>query len=135
MLNNPAAHAIEYALSHDEPEAFLRCWMEGNFDAIRREWEDVPEEVFIGADPTHPETIRMLEEPKILAWMDSGDTLFCSYTKHRVVTDETKQSMSVSVAKAYTRPLIELEGYNINSKPTYDRPDPPPAPPRKRRLR
>lgn len=36
--------------------AFLRCWNEGNFDAIRREWPEAPEAVFVGADPLHPVT-------------------------------------------------------------------------------
>lgn len=32
---------------------FLRYWNEGDFDVIRREWPDAPEEVFIGADPLY----------------------------------------------------------------------------------
>ncbi|OLU25466.1 hypothetical protein BVH03_17575 [Pseudomonas sp. PA15(2017)] len=47
---NAAVAAIEYALGNDDPITFLRCWHEGNFDALRNEWEDVPDEVFIGAD-------------------------------------------------------------------------------------
>ena len=42
--------ALDYALEDDDPEAFLRCWAEGNFDAIRAEWSDAPEAVFF-ADP------------------------------------------------------------------------------------
>lgn len=30
---------------------FLRCWNEGDFDAIRREWPEAPDDVFEGADP------------------------------------------------------------------------------------
>lgn len=48
---NAAVAAITYALNNDDPISFLRCWNEGNFDALRNEWEDVPDEVFIGADP------------------------------------------------------------------------------------
>lgn len=51
--NNPAVAAIEYALSkdcHGSEREFLNCWLHGEFDAIRREWENVPDEVFIGAD-------------------------------------------------------------------------------------
>ena len=55
-MNNPAAVAIEYALTDSEGMEFLRCWNEGDFDSIRREWGDVPEEVFINADPSHPMT-------------------------------------------------------------------------------
>ncbi len=60
VANDAAVAAIHYALKHhmDDPIQFLHCWNEGNFDALRREWEGVPEEVFIGADPLHPATCR-----------------------------------------------------------------------------
>lgn len=48
--------AIQYALETDDGLIFLRLWNEGEFDAIRKEWLDVPESVFIGADPLHPAT-------------------------------------------------------------------------------
>ncbi len=44
--------AMKYALKADEGMEFLRCWMHGDFDAIRKEWPDAPESVFVGADPT-----------------------------------------------------------------------------------
>lgn len=54
--NNSAFNAaIEYALNNHDLE-FLRVWFHGNFDAIRKEWSDAPEAVFIGADPLHPKT-------------------------------------------------------------------------------
>lgn len=58
---NAAVAAIQYALDTDESTAFLRCWMEGNFAAIRKEWPDAPEAVFVGADPLHPKTKIGLE--------------------------------------------------------------------------
>lgn len=49
--------AIHYALKLGvEGIDFLRCWNEGGFDAIRAEWPDAPESVYIGADPAHPKT-------------------------------------------------------------------------------
>lgn len=48
-----AVAAIQFALRDNEGMAFLRCWNQGDFDSIRREWPDAPEEVFIGADPLH----------------------------------------------------------------------------------
>lgn len=45
-----AVSAIQFALVTDEGIEFLRCWNQGNFDAIRREWPEAPNEVFIGAD-------------------------------------------------------------------------------------
>lgn len=48
-----AVAAIEYALRTDEGLEFLRCWQHGDFAAIRKEWPDAPEAVFIGADPMH----------------------------------------------------------------------------------
>lgn len=54
---DPAVAAIKYALKDFEGLAFLRCWLEGDFKAIREEWPDCPEEVFIGADSQHPATV------------------------------------------------------------------------------
>ena len=34
----------------EEPMEFLRCWNEGNFAALRREWPEAPEEIYL-ADP------------------------------------------------------------------------------------
>jgi hypothetical protein len=51
---DPAVAAIQFALTTDEGLAFLRCWNEGNFDAIRREWPEAPPSVFAGADPYRP---------------------------------------------------------------------------------
>lgn len=45
--------AIQFTLETDEGMAFLRCWNQGDFGAIRDEWPEAPEEVFIGADPLH----------------------------------------------------------------------------------
>jgi hypothetical protein len=53
-LNNDAAvAAIEFALRDDDGLQFLRVWNQGDFDVIRLEWPEAPEEVFIGADPLH----------------------------------------------------------------------------------
>lgn len=54
--NNAAIEAIAFALKTDEGLAFLRCWNEGDFNAIREEWPEAPESVFVGADPLHPKT-------------------------------------------------------------------------------
>ena len=53
LENDAAVEAIQFALANDEGLAFLRCWNEGDFQAIRDEWPEAPEEVFIGADPLH----------------------------------------------------------------------------------
>jgi hypothetical protein len=50
---NAAVAAIAFALRTEEGMDFLECWNEGNFEAIRREWPDAPEDVFIGADPLY----------------------------------------------------------------------------------
>lgn len=50
--NNPAVEAIRYALNQRaEGIDFLRLWFEGEFQVIREEWPDCPDEVFEGADP------------------------------------------------------------------------------------
>jgi hypothetical protein len=55
--NNAAVAAIVYALNNcdDDHDAavFLRLWNEGDFNALRKEWPDIPAEVFIGADPLY----------------------------------------------------------------------------------
>lgn len=38
--------AMEYAASADEGQAFLTCWLEGDFEAIRREWPDAPASIY-----------------------------------------------------------------------------------------
>ena len=49
--NNAAVAAIQFALKSDNDGLiFLRLWNEGEFDIIRKEWPDAPEEVFIGAE-------------------------------------------------------------------------------------
>lgn len=50
---NAAVAAIQFALETDEGLVFLRLWMYGDFQAIRREWPDAPESVFVGADPLY----------------------------------------------------------------------------------
>lgn len=52
--NNAAVAAIAYAIDKCESEdgmEFLGYWNEGEFDVLRRNWEDIPDAVFIGADP------------------------------------------------------------------------------------
>lgn len=41
----------------ESPLEFLRCWNEGNFDALRAEWPEAPEEIYLGPDQFHPKTI------------------------------------------------------------------------------
>ena len=56
QTQNAAVSAIQFALETDDGLAFLRCWNEGNFEAIRSEWPEAPVSVFVGADPLHPAT-------------------------------------------------------------------------------
>jgi len=53
-----AIAAIEFALKTDEGLEFLRCWHQGDFQAIRKEWPEAPEAVFIGADPLHKASVQ-----------------------------------------------------------------------------
>jgi len=45
-----AAIAFTLDMQTESPMEFLRCWNQGDFDVIREEWPEAPEEVFIGAD-------------------------------------------------------------------------------------
>lgn len=55
-MMNASTAAIMFALETDDGLEFLRLWSVGEFDDLRRGWPDAPEEVFIGADPLHPQT-------------------------------------------------------------------------------
>lgn len=41
----------------ESPLEFLQCWNEGDFEALRKEWPEAPEEIYIGPDTQHPKTI------------------------------------------------------------------------------
>lgn len=48
---------IDYMLGKgymESPLEFLRCWNEGDFDALREEWPDAPQEIYL-ADPLYKE--------------------------------------------------------------------------------
>lgn len=59
-----AIAAIEFALEADEGLEFLRCWNEGDFETIRREWPEAPEAVFVGADPMHSVNAHTSASPR-----------------------------------------------------------------------
>lgn len=89
-LNDSAAvAAIKYALETEDAEEFLRYWNEGEFDVIRRNWENVPEAVFIGADPLHPAT-RKIAAKAVHTGMAmgvsviGGEVTFCIMEHHPV---------------------------------------------------
>lgn len=44
---SPAVVAIEFSLATDDGDAFLRLWLEGDWETIRKEWPDAPETVFV----------------------------------------------------------------------------------------
>lgn len=54
-IPNPSLAVIQYITSDnvDGPRdamEFLNYWNEGEFDLLRRNWDNIPDEVFIGAD-------------------------------------------------------------------------------------
>jgi hypothetical protein len=61
-MKDAAVAAIEYAINPttDEGLAFLKCWLHGEFDAIRNEWPDAPKSVFVGAETVdqHSESVK-----------------------------------------------------------------------------
>lgn len=50
--DSAATAAIQFAVQTTEGIEFLRCWQEGDFAAIRRDWPDAPPGVFEGVE--HP---------------------------------------------------------------------------------
>nr|QOQ33437.1 hypothetical protein [Pseudomonas syringae pv. actinidiae] len=53
LTNDAAVAAIKFALNDDDGMQFLRLWNEGEFDVIRSEWPEAPDEVFSDADQFH----------------------------------------------------------------------------------
>ncbi|NVZ62033.1 hypothetical protein HX867_08060 [Pseudomonas gingeri] len=51
--NDSSPAAIQFALETDDGLTFLRLWNEGEFDTLRREWPEAPDEVYDGADPLY----------------------------------------------------------------------------------
>lgn len=49
---NAATAAIQFAVQTNDGISFLRCWQEGDFASIRREWPDAPPGVYAGVE--HP---------------------------------------------------------------------------------
>lgn len=54
-LESPAVAAMRYAFEDieetDETLEFLQMWYNGDFPELRNEWDNIPDAVFIGADP------------------------------------------------------------------------------------
>ena len=46
MSKNPAIAVIEFVVDCIEPQAFLKCWLEGDWDTIANEWPEAPTEVY-----------------------------------------------------------------------------------------
>ncbi|KGB98081.1 GP46 domain protein [Burkholderia multivorans] len=59
-INDASVAAIQYALDAEHGLEWLALWNEGEFDRCRRGWPDAPEDCYIGADPLHPGTQRLL---------------------------------------------------------------------------
>ena len=49
VVHPPPIAAIMFALETSEGLEFLRAWMYGDWDVIRREWPDAPSSVFVPA--------------------------------------------------------------------------------------
>lgn len=48
-----ASEAIKFSIEINEGKKFLQYWLDGDFDAIRKEWPNAPESVYIGVDYFH----------------------------------------------------------------------------------
>ncbi|MYM37236.1 hypothetical protein GTP38_23190 [Duganella sp. FT94W] len=102
---NAAVAAIHFALElTDGTEIdFLRVWNEGNFDALRKEWPEAPEAIYIGADPSHPETTALFEKEddaarlqKLLRCCTNAKTKFGPKNIVRSITLTVKDSVMTS---------------------------------------
>lgn len=57
--NAPFA-AMEFSLKEPKGKEFLRLWLDGNFDRIREEWPNAPEDVYLGVDYFHKPSLSAL---------------------------------------------------------------------------
>lgn len=48
-----ASEAIKFSFEIIEGKKFLKYWLDGEFDAIRKEWPNAPESVYTGVDYFH----------------------------------------------------------------------------------
>ena len=87
QTQNAAVSAIQFALETDDGLAFLRCWNEGNFEAIRSEWPEAPESVFAGADRL---TLQLLFDQGTIRWT-SGHAEASMQSNHRFAVQLSKQ--------------------------------------------
>lgn len=104
-MGDPAVEAIKYALEKCEDcydsVWFLRLWNEGDFESIREEYEDVPDEIFIGADSLFksPAHIEDGEEVEVVGWRISSEG-FGSYLAdsalHACPDDARERLMTVA---------------------------------------
>jgi len=78
-MNDSAVAAIKYALEKCDDDSdsilFLNLWNEGEFEVLRRNWENIPDEVFIDSDPLFKSPAHIVdgEEVEVVAWADPSD--------------------------------------------------------------
>jgi hypothetical protein len=62
---NPALAVLKFVYEKcdsDDGMDFIHYWYEADFDACRQLFPRAPEECYIGADASHPETQKLLRE-------------------------------------------------------------------------
>lgn len=127
MKQNAAVAAIEYALTQGlEGLTFLQVWHQGDFDVIRREWPDAPEQVFIGADPLHPGSAQA-DEPPVDAADDEATTSGSTkggpkdWTQGKVVRD-TGSGMTCDIRHEDGRAMALCWGLSTSKSAKFNTP-------------
>ena len=46
MALSSAIAAIEFAITCTEPQAFLKCWLEGDWEVLKKEWPEAYSDIF-----------------------------------------------------------------------------------------
>lgn len=112
-----AVAAIQFALEDcdedDDGILFLKWWNEGEFDKLRRNWADIPEEVFIGADPLHPGTIALQAKEEASAMpkyalnlLNSASNWFTTRSKAVAFADHSQLMLDYGQSLASLRTRI-----------------------------
>jgi len=120
-MKHAAVAAMEFALmscdTDDEGMTFLRCWFHGDFDAIRKEWPEAPEEVFVGADPsvtTPSEEQAFTYEPADESDPEAGFDIYRKGTPYCVGTACNEEVAQQMCGQTPEQPQLEVpEGYAL----------------------
>lgn len=115
--NNAAVAVIQYIMDgnnvedNDDAMLFLNYWNEGKFDNMRRNWENIPDEVFIGADPLFvPKDVEVYVVASFVNGISLNDKAYLTDDKGNVLKFPSVESAEVFLRHKGINPeLVDIE--------------------------